>query len=260
MYEGMAEIPKSPSEVVRQLHVTMVDAVGALLPGLVWFVLLATLVNWPDSTPLQAAIWLLAVGKESGNAFYAAAGLLSVLLGWVIKSAGLDWADDVCAAPAWLWERKRGLRIRDFRFPYTRLVEAGHRKTMEEMKRLVLSHLGLPSDAVPGKQPFEVCKLVVREADADFADAAERAEAQVALLGSLFLASVFSVVCALVASIWQVHSGWIGASAVAAIFLGYSFHKDRRAEVERTYYMALMVSKRACAQVDRLFDGTAAES
>ena len=257
----MAEIPKSPSEVVRQLHLTIVDIVGALLPGLVWFVLLATLLNWPAGTPVQAALWLLAFGKEAGNAFYAAVGLLSVLLGWVIKSAGLDWAEFICAFPAWWFSAERGaLKWRDFRFPYTRVVEARHGRTMEEMIDLATRHLGISSHCAPGKQPFEVCKVVVRQSDAGFAEAAERAEAQVALLGSLFLASVFSFLCAVSASIPRPHWWWVGASLAAAFFFGYSFHKDRRAEVDRTYYMALMVAERARASTDGLFDETTPES
>lgn len=113
-------------------------------------------------------------------------------------------------------------------------------------------HSGRACMGVPGAQPFEACKLVLQSEEL-YGGEAERAEAQVAALGSLFLASVFSLISALFSAhstlfsphfigstSWQ----WIVSSLVIAIVLGISFHIDRRGEVNRIYRMTLLFGLR----------------
>jgi len=298
----MPSIPEVP-DVVRGINVSIVDLIGALLPGLVWFVLLATVVSLarqpsraiPEQpsaatslapataqpprpadattkqpaeaiTPLQAITDILQYGRDKGNAFYIAVVLIGILLGWVIKASGLDFADGICACSVWLLWRWRkhppdehaanatkdttssAYRIAHFRFPYNRIVEDEHPDALARAKDFATDHMSQSWERAPRKQPFECCKLVMGQLDPICRDTAERAEAQVSLLGSLFLAALFSFLLALVPLALRLLAvrlpwswGWTAASAAAAAFLGYSFHRDRRAEVDRIYLMALLV-------------------
>jgi hypothetical protein len=263
----MPTIPEEVQDVVRGVNVTIVDLIGALLPGLVWFILFATIVLLatqpelgPTISPFQTSKDILQYGSKHGRASYAAVVLVAILLGWVIKAAGLDWADGICAWCIWLlrqpslWRARKRQRfapagaepsahpIADLLFPYNRIVENKHGEVMVRVKELAAYHLGQGWEKAPGRQPFDSCKLVLQQLNPLCRDTAERAEAQVSLLGSLFLASLFSLASAVFAYLLK-RSGWewIGASAAAAAFLGYSFRKDRLAEVEKIYIMALLV-------------------
>lgn len=88
-------ISKESSGFARGLHFTLVDIVGALFPGLVWFILLITLAH-KDRSPFESATWLLSVGDDKW-ALYITVGFSSILLGWVVKVTGLDLADWLCA-------------------------------------------------------------------------------------------------------------------------------------------------------------------
>ena len=286
---GMPSIPEV-QDVVRGINVSIVDLIGALLPGLVWFILLASVVSLArdpgqpisrqpagatspanpasqsprrvQATPLQAITDVLQFGHNNGNVIYVAVVLVGILLGWVIKASGLDLADRICASPAWLLWRwlKRGrdenapnatkdaksspYRVADFRFPYNRIVENEHPDALARAKEFATDSMGQLWEKAPRRQPFESCKLVLGQLDPICRDTAERAEAQVALLGSLFLAALFSFVLSLFPLLplgrpWS--WGWTLASGATAAFLGYSFHQDRRAEVDRIYLMALLV-------------------
>lgn len=277
-------------DVVRGVNVSIVDLIGALLPGLVWFILLATVVTMAKNasppaaalpitaespravttptppaeatTPLQAITAILQYGQSNGNAFYAAVVLVAILLGWVIKASGLDLADKICALSICLFWRPREhppdapasndktpttpvSRMEILRFPYNQIVEIEHPDALAKAKEFATDHLGQSWHKAPRKQPFESCKLVMGQLDPVCRDTAERAEAQVSLLGSLFLAALFSLALALAPLAFKLPWSWqwTAASALAAGFLGFSFHQDRRAEVDRTYLMALLVRR-----------------
>ena len=271
----MPEIPKEVQDVVRGVNVTIVDLIGALLPGLVWFVLLATAVSLattPGSiSPISSINGLLERGSDDGLAFYSGVVLVSILLGWVIKVSVIDAADRLCASSIWLAHRlwhhwldvrskqRHELKVRickhtdldhcrvsDVRFPYNTIVRKEYGEVFQAVTELATDRLGGPAMRAPGQQPFDGCKLALRRLDPGCRDDADRVEAQVALLGSLFIASLFSLVLAIAVRFfgqpwsWR----WIAPSVIAAAFLGYTFRKDRRAEVTKIYLMALFVAER----------------
>lgn len=248
----MPSISEEAQDVIRGVHVTLVDLIGALLPGLVWFVLLATVVLQVTvdggTTPLKTVKEILDDGNKYGGAFYGAVTLVAILLGWVIKARGLDLADKVCAF--YLWLKNKALQrmgdtpeIASFCFPYDATIRHDQAGLFEAVTEFATAHLSMK---VSERRLFETCKLVLRRSDSLCSEELQRAEAQVALLGSLFLASLFSFVSAVVAHalskqtpLWD----WIATSAPAVAFLGYSFHTDRRKEVDRTYLMALVIAE-----------------
>ena len=271
----MASIPKEAQDVVRGVNVTIVDLIGALLPGLVWFVLLATVVSLvrapSGASPLQTVEDVLQGGTKHGGAFYAGVGLAAILLGWVIKAVGLNLAERLCVCFIWLphrwlrlWRAVRPGRreesaehtrkpaeppsysFTDLLFPYDRIVNDEHSEAFKVATEFATAHLGVQSTKAPGSQPFDACKLLLRQSEPLCREEVERAEAQVVLLGSLFLAAIFSLATAVVAGILGLTSpwGWIAGSTAAVVLLGYSFRKDRRAEVNRTYLMALVIAER----------------
>jgi len=264
----MASISEETPSVIREFHITIVDFVGALMPGIVWFVLLATALSLAKAggNPLDTAKgvvnarWIDHGTKTEGEfyvavgAFYIAVGLASVLLGWVIKATGILWADRLCAGVLWIWDcvrhwknpRKHWADYQIYRFPYSELIKIENGDALRAAQAFANDHVPATCTKAPLDQPFLSCKLVLRHSDALFSQEAERAEAQVSLLGSLFLASVFSFVLAIYA-LWPTGAWdwrWIVGSTLAAVYFGYSFHTDRRAEVNRTYLMTLLLEKR----------------
>lgn len=74
----MSVIPGEVQDAVRGIHVTVVDLFGALLPGLVWFVLISTFVSVmgsPGGSPLATIEKTMSAGKSDRGAVYGAIAL-----------------------------------------------------------------------------------------------------------------------------------------------------------------------------------------
>jgi hypothetical protein len=265
---------KESSDFARVFHVTLVDIEGALFPGLVWLVLLVTLALGVQS-PIQGVGWLLCTG-HADLAFCIAVGLGSLLLGWTVKASGFPLADVLCSIVVWcrlrlvrVWEGLTGLRqapgrarvdsepdgahekaklpkLRALLFPYNWQLGLEHPEAFRAVSQFANALLRQDCADLPGYQPFETCKLALRTDDS-CREEVVRLEATVSALASLFLASVFSLGCALYERRFRGDPDgwtWAGWSLGLALLLGYSHHSGRLWEVKRIYGMALLVASR----------------
>jgi hypothetical protein len=77
-----------------------------------------------------------------------------------------------------------------------------HRKLFNAVNALFTKVLRTDWDDLPGYQPFEACKELVKLHVPQVLEEVQGREAQVRMLGSLFLASWFSLMLSLITKEW----------------------------------------------------------
>jgi hypothetical protein len=220
------------------LRVTFVDLLGALLPGMVWLVVLATLlqvVAAPLSapTPIDTAMWLVDTGSAMGNAHLVLLLVAALAIGYGSKP--------LTNAPAEFLVSWMGGR-----FPYaddhmshdyfTELEQLAVEVTRaQELKDIKFLHV----------QPFSTCKRYLRVHSPALWEEAEHAEAETRMLGSLFLAAVVSTLLVPIASVSA--GKWTPAMTTAVILsvllmvvFGAAFRRRRKREVSIVYLNTLI--------------------
>ena len=220
------------------LRVTVVDILGALLPGIVWLVVLATLLQLVTdpkviTTPMSAAMALVDAGSSKGVGFIGLLFLCALAVGYGTKP--------LTNAPAEVLAAWTGSR-----FPYAN--DHSGRPHLNELEKLALRMTGVEKleDVKPlHVQPFSTCKRYLRVHCPALWEEAEHAEAETRMLGSLFLASAASallvLVSALLAASWPPEATRaITLSALLVLVFGLAFRRRRKREVSLVYLNTLI--------------------
>ncbi len=146
-----------------------------------------------EITPVSLISQLLGDGGEAtghsnpGAAFFSALGLLALLIGYLVKAIS-STPVEYLAHPPNLWNKFIFQRLsRDELFPYT----ARHRdhSYFSIVQALVARAAEHYKPDLPGYQPFEAIKRLLKLRAPAMWEEAEQKEAQVRLLASLFLVS-----------------------------------------------------------------------
>ncbi len=249
---------------ISPLRLSIVDFLGVFLPGSVWALLMITTLEvfgWSDfssdPTPLSAARRLLGVsqapptGPPFGLPFYTGLALFSLLMGYLVKAFSARPAEWI----AFRIELFRSKKFRedckeckdDYRFPYA----ARHRDKsyFKSIEKIVKDRLGYDWGELPGYQPFESCKRLLRVYAPVLWEEAQQREAQVRFLVSFSLAALYSSALSLVSltidftrrrdpsdSFW-----WFFISALVSVLLSTALWTRRHREVEDVYLSTLIM-------------------
>lgn len=229
------------------VRLTVVDIMGVFLPGAVWTILLLTLRDLTSGaaaeTPFSLA-FSIAIGDsygarpvQLGASFYAAFVVVSLLLGYVMMALSSKVAEQISRP----WSTLTGTR--DSLFPYVAKYAA--KPYFAELQRFLRKRLQVDDlQSLPGYQPFETCKRLLKMHAPALWEDAQRREAQVRMLASLLLACVFSAVLAAYATWLRVPSSasWLGWSVGIALLVVYAFRVRRSREVADVYISALILA------------------
>lgn len=229
----------------RGVSLSLIDFMGALLPGLVWFLLIAATIElqqkWSaglDLGPWHTASRLLTGDPSSVLTSGITIVLVGLLLGYVIKPNVMSLVELTTRFEAWFSKPRS-----DFRFPY--------RSTHSERGYFtdILSHLedAYPEDweELSGHQPFTICKRIVKSVNPVLWQECEYREAELRFIGSLFLAALFSFIIAGIA-LWSGAPGrvsWLFCSLTMVVLLAYVFRRRREREVGYTYLLFLVATR-----------------
>ncbi|MFP5245613.1 MAG: hypothetical protein ACLGH0_02880 [Thermoanaerobaculia bacterium] len=215
----------------RSLPLSLIDFFGVLLPGLAWVLLLATAremcTTAPDAvTPLDGWRMIRETIVEKEPWFGSASLVLFALaVGYIAKPRAMHLATRF---PVQLMSTDAGNawdRVTDRRFPYR--ARHADKAYFAEIERLTKELTGCTSDELPGPQPFAIVKRFLRLIAPQLWEEHEHHEAEVRLLGSLFLATFASAILGLIelgrVAIYAQRASpeclaWMFASGLAAIF------------------------------------------
>jgi hypothetical protein len=259
---------------LRPISVTIVDILGSLLPGVVWLVLLITLGEligihtntWPPThnfTPINVILDLLGEGRGAGVLqnrgvpFYIALTVGALLLGYSVKPVATRYAEMVTAGAEYLLGLRHGGRpFSYYRFPYHEKYAdnpmyeliVGRVEEWLDVKAVAppISLANVRKSRLLATQPFSSCKRILKVLNESLWEETEYREAQVRMIGSLILATLLSIFCALYCMLVNEVSWpttiWLAASVGAVAVLGYGFRLSRSAEVAYVYLNFLVAT------------------
>ncbi|MES1244237.1 MAG: hypothetical protein ABUT39_21710 [Acidobacteriota bacterium] len=264
------------------LRLSIVDFLGVFLPGSVWAILMITTLEvfgWSeltgDSTPLSAARRLLGVsqappaGPSFGLPFYTGLALFSLLMGYLVKAFSARPAEWI----AFRIELLRSKELReackerkdDYRFPYA--AKHQDKPYFTAIEKIIKSRLGYDWEELPGYQPFESCKRLLRVYAPALWEEAQQREAQVRFLVSFSLAALYSTALSFVSLAKDAIRGrgaadsfwWLCISALVSVLLSTTLWTRRHREVEDVYLSILIVNNLPASGMARGSEGHEAD-
>lgn len=248
------------------LRLSIVDFLGVFLPGAVWAILMITTLEvfgWTefssDSTPFSTARRLLGVshappaGPTFGLPFYTGLALFSLLLGYLVKALSARPAEWIAFHIAQLrsQELRKACKIcaDDYRFPFHARYRA--KPYFTSIGEIVNKRLGHDWTQLPGYQPFESCKRLLRVYAPALWEEAQQREAQVRFLVSLLLAALYSTALSILSLLIAIVRGrgttealcWFSISALISVLLSTTLWTRRHREVEDVYLSTLIADR-----------------
>jgi hypothetical protein len=163
-------------------------------------------------------------------------------------------AEKLVREPTILWERFKYSREKhpknsefdssSFRFPYKNKHE--NKPHMALINILADETLGcIAKNTALQTQPFSTCKRFLRLHAPSLWEETEHVEAEMRMLGSLFLSTLFYVPAAILGNLRCVLDNtttatWVAFSLGMSILLGLAFRREREREVATVYMNALI--------------------
>ena len=232
----------------QPISFSMVDFMASFLPGGLWLVLTVTLNNLvslgkstDELTPLAAireiTDFLTPSSTYASLLHSVALAIAAFLTGYSINLVATSLSEKICFLDR-CWKSRHGDTTREeYLFPYNVSFQSKH--YFHRITSAVSLLTGEDWHILPGKQPYSTCKRFLRVKRPELWEEIEHLEADSRLIGSLFLASIFSTICALLAFSHpgpvSVPARWLIISIVTAMLLGQAFRKRRQREVRYTY-------------------------
>lgn len=246
---------QSTMETIRPIPVTILDILAVLLPGCTWLLLVVTTFGMfrgdeaaATASPVQA--WYeLAEFIRNENSWFAPISLIVVALviGYAMKPIAMtvtEWITTVLLKAGHM-----NAKMSELKFPFDGLFK--NKKPYSEVRLLIEESTCCPADEIYGKQPFSGAKRYLRLVAPALWEESERMEAEVRMVGSMFLTALYSIVLSTIAFV-RYHfrdaetagsspaGEWLLLSLVAATLLALSFNTSRVREVGFTYMNALI--------------------
>lgn len=238
----------------RPIPITILDILAVLLPGYAWLILLATTFGVfedgaaTETSPPLAAWRKLAEFTRGENMWFALMSLIiaALVIGYTLKPLSMRVAELITT---WLLKAKhRNTEFRDLRFPYNGIFRG--KQCYVEIQKLIKNSTSCSADQFYGRQPFSAAKRYLRLVAPALWEESERMEAEVRMLGAMFLTSVYSIVLSGISLVQHLGATegagrmaavvWLTLSIVVAVVLALSFNTSRVREVGFTYMNALI--------------------
>jgi hypothetical protein len=268
--ERRFEIPS-----LKTASLTIVDIFGALVPGLVWLTLLLILIqfildgNFTFGTGFEAEL-----NKFSNSSVFQTAVLIAYLavgltVGYIAKSFAMELAGciesifhSILLLVRYKKRRKYKFAVKiqrrnlftkfsyiknGLRFPYRILHE--NEVYYDVLEKMVEKHSGIKSNKLPKKRTFSYCKRLIRVFSPELWEESLQLEAEVRMMGSLFLASILAWIIAWIGFINKFETRLfyfklIIITLALVIIFGYAFSRRRREEVNYTYLNAILIGRK----------------
>jgi len=257
----MAEETKLDAASLKTLSLTLVDVLGVLVPGFVWLSLLSMLVHivltgsvdltveysiarrvfTNSSTVLQSAVLIMLSGTALITGYMAKA--FAMRTAGSIESFFLG-AWSILIRPAGFGTTRKQFFSQilnsKWQFPYPFVHEG--KAYFVALTTIVAGHSALGNEDLPGKV-FGYCKRLTKVMAPELWAEGQQLEAEVRMMGSLFLASVLGVVIALLSyaisrdpRLWRVAL----LTSILTVTFGMAFSRLRQQQVLFTYLNAVI--------------------
>ena len=229
----------------RPVPLSIIDFLGVLVPGFVWFILIVA--SFQVATAQSAVVTPLTAWSETKEVLEKSGAwlgplaliFLAVVTGYGVKARALRIASVAGMFALRLHRTHRRHKLRDLTFPYDALLSQSQAyKAVKSFVEKITT-----CNALPGHHPFSGAKRLLRLKAPALWEECEHREAEVRLVGTLCSATVFSAILACVELTRElirhaVHPHaitWLIASLVLLAALADAFSHLRIREVEYVY-------------------------
>jgi hypothetical protein len=240
------------SEKIRPIQISIIDFLGVILPGLVWLALVSTgLLMFTSELPVVTPVtmWRQTVQPlTSAKNWMDAISILlaAMIIGFMVKPKAMRVAGFFAVPLAPLHRRLRKLPWKEIKYPY-RAVHSDD-AFYPILVKLLTDRMGCDVLDLPGNQPFTTAKRLLRVTEPRLWEECEHLEAEVRMIGALYVGAMLScglaaaeLIREFVSTVIHVDAvAWAVVSAVAFVTLGDGFNHMRLREVEYTYLHALL--------------------
>lgn len=242
--------------VFRPIPLTLLDFLGVLLPGCAWLLLFSAIIELirVRSTGPEAAWKGVEDILNKGGGWPLILIFLSLIIGYSLKPISMWSAERLTKTLFKLSRNTRRYHSRDMVFPFKVFFYKNpyYPKVTSILTRLCGVDF---SEGKPGKNsPFNAAKRYLRLISPTLWEESERMEAQVRMIGGLFLVgfcafflsalvigyNMFSITFSIKRWPTIEEIFFLVSSFVATLVLGIGFNRSRIREVEYTYLNMLL--------------------
>jgi hypothetical protein len=238
----------------KPFRFTRVDFMASFLPGTIWLVLLIAFDDLfsldiptneltPISTFVSIANIFVPTNTYIGLLYFAAFVVASFLIGYCVNQFATSMSERICFLDYFFKSYRNLSEWKNHMFPYNSEVQS--KPYFSKISSSIKLYLKEDWQNLPGKQPYSTCKRILKTKHPELWEEVEHMEADSRMTGSLFLASLFSTIEALLAFFHRgsvyVPIKWLVFSIIALVILGRAFRKRRKREVKYTYLNYLIV-------------------
>lgn len=233
----------------RPIPITILDFLGILIPGYLWLILLLKTydsLTKPSArvTGVLEAFSRLAQTAATGGSWLGPLSIIfaALAIGYAIKPIALRAASPLTKPFHILMRECRGTSWRNMNFPYGGYFEGT--PYYDKVCQILANITEVNPKDFPRVGTFAGAKRYLHASAPSLWEESERMEAEVRMLGALFLAAVYSLV--LHAALWVAGFGqgpaWMIFSVLASCVLALGFNIVRFREVAYTYVNVVLAS------------------
>lgn len=257
---------------LKGASLTLVDVLGTLVPGLVWlFLILLTihrvvLGDFNLEQEIERTKEVAAAGPIFQSAAVVTVLAVGLTVGYIVKAFAMEAAGAVerflrgvfifvisCFSRTLrtnlgleylsLWSRFKRVMI-GLKFPYPLLHD--NTEYYLKLRSIVRQHSGLDNESQM-TTVFSYSKRLIRISSSELWEESQQLEAEVRMMGSLFLASFLGLILVIVAGRDgsvdpMVHTKLAGIAGTVLLSSGWAFSRRRREEVRYTYLNAILLN------------------
>ena len=245
----------------RPIPVTILDFMAILLPGLVWellFFITFQLASGQSSFINSPIIGLKSILPEKSSEFSWTPVLLliagvALVIGYVVKPIATQLTQILTAILFKFRKKHKEVSLKDWRFPFNHYFKDD--KYQKDVSKFIYDKFGCEASELPGQQPFSTAKRYIRLKSPVMWEECERMEAEVRMVGALFLATIYNLLLCLIILLSKATLGccsdvhyrsiwiWLIVSVVIGLFLAEIFNLLRIREVKYVYLNTLIIRK-----------------
>lgn len=243
---------------VRPIPLTITDILGALIPGFVWlFLIVATYISFNNTfftinafPPIET--WNgISSFIQSQNIWFASVALISAsfLIGYLLIPLAMPWATKLVMI---LWKRDKDIKeipLEKLEFPFDVLFESTD--YYKEVSKRMESIINCNPKKLYGSKLFTVARSYMRIVTPSLWEEIERRQAEVRMLGALFLSFFYSTILSSINLVFIYNRNiqtniktetiwWLIISVLITFVAGKGFKRWRFIEVGYTYTNALV--------------------
>jgi hypothetical protein len=241
-------------DYIRPLSLSIVDFLGIIIPGIIFFseiIILQEIIFLKyipqDSNPLKLVIGFINHTSDNVIVSWLVFIFFGLLIGYLFKPFVMSFAERLSVLFSLEAIRNKKNKKRSYySFPFTEKLKE-ETKYFATIEDIIKNTAKMGYEDLPKANPYSYCKRYLKLLSPNLWEECEHLEAEVRMIGSSFLASIFSAFLSVVTlMVYKMNNPivlyWFFISVIFTIIMGVGLRKRRNKEVEYTYLLMIVLN------------------